>query len=331
MKTHDLNFNDTLAAPARPSQLVLSLFPGIGLLDRGFEHAGFTVVRGPDIIWGGDIRWFHALPGKFDGMFGGPPCQKFSRANRKRDIAGGMVLVNEFFRVVDEGRPRWWLMENVPGSPDCDGPAGYSVQRFTLDSSHVGSEQRRLRKFHFGFQPGLSPLVIVRSPAASQLEPTVLATEGRRGRGRDWARVCELQGLPRDFDLPNFTVEGKKRAVGNGVPFPMALALARAVADASARTVTPFKLCPCGCGEPLHGKERLASPACRKREQRRREALATGAPKQFGLVMQNELPVKIPKLTLAEAWNAPDACDKAETVSLQPASYPPPPQLTSQS
>jgi len=30
------------------SGLVLSLFPGIGLLDRAFEEEGFTVVRGPD-------------------------------------------------------------------------------------------------------------------------------------------------------------------------------------------------------------------------------------------------------------------------------------------
>lgn len=30
--------------------LVLSLFPGIGLLDRGFEDLGFCVVRGPDLI-----------------------------------------------------------------------------------------------------------------------------------------------------------------------------------------------------------------------------------------------------------------------------------------
>ena len=39
--------------------LVLSLFPGIGLLDMAFEEAGFTVVRGPDLLRGGDIRRFH--------------------------------------------------------------------------------------------------------------------------------------------------------------------------------------------------------------------------------------------------------------------------------
>jgi len=50
--------------------LVLSLFPGIGLLDMAFELEGFTVVRGPDLLWGGDVRRFHPPPGRFDGVIG---------------------------------------------------------------------------------------------------------------------------------------------------------------------------------------------------------------------------------------------------------------------
>lgn len=60
------------------SGLVLSLFPGIGLLDMAFEEEGFCVVRGPDLLWGGDIRRFHPPSGRFDGVIGGPPCQRFS-------------------------------------------------------------------------------------------------------------------------------------------------------------------------------------------------------------------------------------------------------------
>lgn len=33
-------------------KLVLSLFPGIGLLDMAFEEEGFCVVRGPDLTCG---------------------------------------------------------------------------------------------------------------------------------------------------------------------------------------------------------------------------------------------------------------------------------------
>ena len=38
------------------SDLVLSIFPGIDLLGRAFENEGFCVVRGPDLLWGGDIK-----------------------------------------------------------------------------------------------------------------------------------------------------------------------------------------------------------------------------------------------------------------------------------
>ena len=44
--------------------LVLSLFPGLDVLDKAFEEAG-CVVRGPDAIWGGDVREFHPPPDRF--------------------------------------------------------------------------------------------------------------------------------------------------------------------------------------------------------------------------------------------------------------------------
>jgi hypothetical protein len=60
------------------------------------------------------------------------------------------------------------------------------------------------------------------------------------------------------------------------------------------RTVTPFRLCECGCGAAVHGKARLDSAACRKRVQRERDAKAAGAPKQFNMPLQYEIPVTIP-------------------------------------
>ncbi len=53
--------------------LVLSLFPGIGMFDHAFEREGFCVVRGPDPIWGGDVRTFSPPSGVFDGIIGGDP------------------------------------------------------------------------------------------------------------------------------------------------------------------------------------------------------------------------------------------------------------------
>ncbi|KKN74382.1 hypothetical protein LCGC14_0391830, partial [marine sediment metagenome] len=42
--------------------------------------------------------------------------------------------------------------------------------------------------------------------------------------------ACEAMGLPRDFTkhMP-FTMDGKRKAIGNGVPLPMGRAIARAV------------------------------------------------------------------------------------------------------
>lgn len=260
------------------SQLVLSLFPGIGLLDRAFEDAGFCVVRGPDKIWGGDIHKFTPPAGHFTGVIGGPPCQNFSGANRAKDFAAGMELVNEFLRVCDAAACDWALMENVAGSPDVTLPA-MATQRFTLDASHCGSDQHRLRRFHYFHKPGTRELVIPR-PARSQpgqsqpgqSQPTCMASEGRRVGRRSWAEFCRLQGLPPGFDLEPFTVAAKYRAVGNGVPYEMARTLADAIA-ARDRGVTPHRVCACGCGLFVTGRAVTATVACRKRMERQRRAV----------------------------------------------------------
>ena len=44
-----------------------------------------------------------------------------------------------------------------------------------------------------------------------------------------WWEMCELQGLLLDFQLPGFTRQAAREAVGNAVPIPMGRAVARAV------------------------------------------------------------------------------------------------------
>lgn len=251
-------------------KLILSLFPGIGLFDRGFEAVGFCVVRGPDTLWGGDIRRFHAPAGHFTGIIGGPPCQNFSTVNRRRDTAAGLLLVNEYLRVVMEAHPEWWLMENVAGSPNVT-VSGFVTQRFTLNASHVGSAQHRLRKFHFGFRVGRE-LVIGRDTTIEPSHRTCLASEGKRSGKRDWKTFCALQGLPDDFDLPGFTVAAKYQAVGNGVNSLVSHALAQAIVNRSTWSVTPQRVCACGCGQFVTGREVTAGAACRKRLERQRKA-----------------------------------------------------------
>lgn len=246
---------------------VLSLFPGIDLLGRAFESVGFPVVRGPDPALGqGDIRNFH-LTGVFSGVMGGSPCQDFSKARRDPPSGEGLEMLAQFERIVLEVGPDWWLLENVPSVPELR-IDGYTHQRIDLKASEFGLKQRRLRHFQFG-TVGNEILVVDRGPVTHATEPCCMASEGERASRRSFADFCELQGLPRDFDIPYFTQSAKYRAVGNGVPLPMGRALALSIAF---NLFEPWevRVCACGCGRRVTGKQQSATVGCRKRLERRR-------------------------------------------------------------
>lgn len=251
--------------------LVLSLFPGVGLLDRAFELEGFCVVRGPDVLWGGDIRRFHPPAGRFDGVIGGPPCQAFSslrhivKANGHEPRFGN--LIPEFERCVAEAEPIWFLMEEVREAP-IPSVAGYATwstllnNRQCMDDDGKPAVQNRVRRWTFGDRRKRTVLMI-ETAALEAVEFEYAATGGHAGTlGRvdkrrvgkpgsvreyrtgtpcrvenyktQWAfaELKRKQGLPADFDLPPFLVEAKCRAVGNGVPLPMGRAIAWAVKEA---------------------------------------------------------------------------------------------------
>jgi DNA (cytosine-5)-methyltransferase 1 len=222
-----------------PRQLVLSCFPGIGLLDAAFEAEGFTVVRGPDLLWGGDVRRFHPPAGRFDGVIGGPPCQRFSpigNVNRARwgDDAVLPDLIPEFRRIVLEATPRWWVMENSPRAY-APFPDSHTLH---LDNAWLGEAQARHRCFWSNL-----PLRVVTpalTPVGAGVDRTVSGKgsvdwKGSRARegSRTLADMLRLQGFPPDMldDCP-FTVSAAKVMVGNGVPMPMGRAIARAVKQA---------------------------------------------------------------------------------------------------
>lgn len=269
--------------PEETPRLVLSLFPGIGLLDRAFEECGFCVVRGPDILWGGDIRQFHPPAGVFWGVIGGPPCQDFSGLRRIAPTGYGLEMLQEFLRAVAEASPEWWLIENVARVPSVTTLQGhisaelrhsYIVQRFDINEAWY-CDVTRLRHIQFGSKSGRLLNVTRRSQKHAQ-HGAALASDNR-----PFEELCRLQGLPDGFDLPPFLASEKKRAVGNGVPLPIGRALAQAVIEAYnspvilqrdlAGQVTPTKVCKCGCGRPVTGKAKYASFTCRKRAQRKRD------------------------------------------------------------
>lgn len=252
--------------------LILSVFPGIDLFGKAFESLGCCVVRGPDILWGGDIHNFHPTAGRFDGVIGGSPCQDFSLARRTPPTGEGKKLLTEFVRVIEEAQPEWFLLENVPTVPSVTVP-GYTIHRRALRDSECGGRQSRLRHFQFGSKAGWL-LDIQTTTPIEKPEPCAMASEGNKHNRRTFADFCQLQGLPRDFSLPGLSRSAAYRAVGNGVPLTMGRTIARAICEASsatnARTLTDTRLCACNCGQIVTGKALSASPACRKRIQKAR-------------------------------------------------------------
>lgn len=248
--------------------LILSLFTGAGLLDRGFKQAGFCVVSAGDILWGHDVRDFVPASNGFEGVIGGPPCQDFSRARRTAPTGAGDSAIAEFCRVVTQCRPVWYLMENVPGVPTIILP-GYESQRFNINAREVGCQQNRLRCFQWGSCDG-SMLVLPRLLTVSSIpQKCCLASEGKCQNRRTWHDFCKLQGLPDGFDLPGLSLALKYKLVGNGVPVPLAKFLAVGIKNRSFYALT--KVCACQCGRPVTDRAYLATAACRQRMKRRRD------------------------------------------------------------
>lgn len=230
-------------------KLVLSLFSGIGLLDKAFKEAGFCVVSAGDIINGShfDIRDFTGAKNKFDGIIGGPPCQDFSTLKRNRGDYS-LEMMYEFLRVVSECEPDWYLLENVKGVPNVTELLkdivtlriknnnvtqqdkkinvtellNYSHQRLDINQGWYENTSR-LRHIQFCSKDNFY-LDIPRGTMQNIKNGCALASDDRSFR-----ELCDMQGLSRDFDLLDFNVKGKKKVVGNGVPLSIGRVLAKAV------------------------------------------------------------------------------------------------------
>lgn len=220
------------------NNLVLSIFPGAGLLDRGFTQAGYCVVCSGDPMFGQlGVESLHPPTGAFEGVIGGPPCQPFAQShNLTGDRQSFENLIPEFERVVDEGQPLWFLMENVNAAP-LPVVEGYDVQTQVIAAGEFGLPQIRRRRFSFGTKTGA--LLMWPRGEMGDVHHTFTTTSGpqrRRdgtrangGKAFSIAQFCEGFGLEPDWDAPALTQKSKFTVLGNGVAIPVAKAIANAI------------------------------------------------------------------------------------------------------
>jgi DNA (cytosine-5)-methyltransferase 1 len=155
-------------------------------------------------------------------------------------------------------------MENVRNVPNV-AVKGYSVQRLDLTDIECGGKQRRLRHLQFGSMYG-NIIRPTRTETARPVTPAVLCKYEPTDRH---SRRLAAQGAPH-MPLRSLTKTARARVVGNAVPWCMATTLARAVTNQSQPTDTD---CVCGCGRCVVTPATQATPACRKRMERRRRGI----------------------------------------------------------
>ena len=176
-----------------------SLFTGIGGFDLGFERAGLECVlqceidhhcqtllkdKWPHVKKEPDVKRVKRVSA--DVICGGFPCQDVSVAGKRKGLAGERSgLWFEFHRIVKRNRPRWVVVENVPGllssNEGRDFAAilrglvrcGYGVSWRILDAQYFGLAQRRRRVFIVGsLGDGRSAQVLFESEGVSRDSPS---------------------------------------------------------------------------------------------------------------------------------------------------------------
>lgn len=193
-----------------------------------------------------------SLEGSIDLLVGGPPCQGFSSAGRRKHDDPRNNLFSSYLQIVDILKPRAVLIENVRGfTVDFDKGAAvtnyshklreklsatYDVFEELLDLTLFGVPQSRTRYFLLAFQPGLcsdNPFDLLRERLPSFLRSLRLKTPVS-----SWAAISDLElsrgGKQPSTETPGFDeirytspLTHFQRLMGAGETVPTDLRLAR--------------------------------------------------------------------------------------------------------
>jgi len=221
--------NKTVTNQASHS-LILSLFPNIGMLDKAFEEAGFCVVRGPDLLFGGDIKNFHPPKDVFWGIIGGPPCQDFSSAGKRDETLGRADLTLSYANIVVHAKPEWFVMENVERimkskilkeAISIFKSAGYGISYDVLDASYCGVPQSRKRFFLVGHKNSTDNFLNPYFQKNQSKKPMTLHDYFGDTLGLEYyyrhPRSYARRGVFSIYE-PSPTIRGVNRPVPNGYP-----------------------------------------------------------------------------------------------------------------
>jgi len=151
--------------------------------------------------------------GTLSGLIGGPPCQGFSEIGHRCAEDPRNNLFVDFFRLVKETRPAFFLAENVPGILDSRNskvvsasfaqvPKQYRIlEPITVKANEYGAPTSRTRVFFYGYDPerverldkeDFAPPVVqdVRVKNALELLPAVRASW--QSEAQSWRAVGQL-------------------------------------------------------------------------------------------------------------------------------------------
>ena len=175
---------------------IVDLFSGVGGLSLGAARAGFTISCAVELEprfvdaharnfpktdhLTGDVSYLNGETlksrlrlgkEKLAGLIGGPPCQGFSTIGKRSPKDTRNELFVEFFRMVAEVQPKFFLAENVPGilreeySKTRAKALSYVEQNYEmlpslkLAANEYGAPTTRERIFFFGYlRDELDPL-----------------------------------------------------------------------------------------------------------------------------------------------------------------------------
>ncbi len=237
----------------------ISLFTGAGGLDLGFEAAGFAtraavemdarcvetlrtnrpwpvIARDVGLVPTAELLAAARLePGEADVLIGGPPCQPFSKAGfwatgqARRLEDPRATTLDHYLRILEEARPKAFLLENVEGLGFRGKDEGLSLIREAvaainaragtayapavrvLNAADHGVPQLRRRLFVIGARDG-TPFEFPKPTHADPASPDLMA--GREPWRRAWDALHDL----REPDDPGLAVKGKWAGLLPSIP-----------------------------------------------------------------------------------------------------------------